>query len=124
MSEIEPTIRFNVGDEPLECSPRNTTLYRHLAHYAFMDHIFKEDEEQDDDGKKTGKILFLRPALSEEKISDVTLFMLNNEYECHLNIQEPSQSDLDAYEGMIGRQVGDIPDTLPLEWGDDRETEE
>lgn len=110
--EDEPVIRFNMGDDKVECTPRTTTLYRHLAHHAMYDHVFIDDDEQEDEARTTGRILFLRPALTEEKIDEVTNFMMNTGFETHLNIRKPAKTDTEAFETMIQQRIEQIPDTL------------
>lgn len=121
--EDEPTLRFKIdGERSVECNPRNTTLYRHLGQYACIDHVFIDDEEQDDEGRTMGNILFLRPMLDEDKINEVTAFMVNTGFETHLNIRKPARTDLEAFDRMIEQRAAQIPDTLEG-WDDERTTE-
>lgn len=121
MSEL-PTLKFNVDDREIWCTPRNTTLYRHLGHQACYDHVFIQDETQESEERRSGNILFLRPMLGEDKVNEVTAFMVNSGFETHLNIQNPSQGDIEAFDRMIEQRAATLPDTIP-EWVEDERTD-
>lgn len=117
MSEL-PSLKFNVGDSEIYCSPRNTALYRHLGHNACYDHVFIQDDSQEGEERRTGNILFLRPMLDEVKIAEVTTFMVNAGFEVHFNLREPAQGDVAAFDRMIEQRAAAIPDEVPTEWAD------
>lgn len=121
--ESEAVIRFNVGDQKIDCTPRNTALYRHMGHHAMVDHVFIKERQEGAEGAQTGKILFLRPMFGDAKIDEITNYMMNSGYEVHLNIREPAKGDLIAFDNMISQRASALEDFIPEEWADGTSTE-
>jgi len=109
MSEQEPSFNIEVGGKDYEMLQSKTTLYRHLGAQA-LDHFFLRHGEIEN-GIQTGT-RFFREIFAEDSFDTTSTFMLQNGYESHLNIHEPSDDDLEAYVRFSNRGE-ETPDWLP-----------
>lgn len=81
-----------------------------------MSHIFIEADEQPEEGRTLGYYLFFDQLGQDEEAQLETFTKILNMgmqggYEMHLNIQDPSESDIQAYTDhvMKGIDDGDFP---------------
>lgn len=113
----EPTMRLKGEDGEYEVTPRNGVLYRHLGERAIYDNIFMVSNVRDD-GSREGHPIFLKGFVDETRMAQITAFMFNNGYECHINQVLVMDDFVRVYEKMVALQAGDIGDTIPDDWMD------
>lgn len=111
MNENEPGIFLNIdGDSSFEATRDNSSLFRHIGAAALYDHIFIVTDED----SSYGTYVF-RSCDSFEMMSD---YMIENGYPIHLNIREPAQCDVDAFERMILQACERDGDFVPEDWNE------
>lgn len=110
----ESVIRLESTQGELELRQSQTRFYTFLGHYA-MSHIFIEADEQPKEGATVGYFIFL-DQLGETEETQIETFQqiinygLQGGFEMHLNIQHPSESDMDAYTNhVLGGLDGEFP---------------
>jgi len=101
MSEFFANINFN--GEKVEASVDNTSVYRHIGHYALFDHVFIAV------GESTGGYIWANHP-SYEQLSTAAV---ESGCELHLNIRDVAEIDRTNYERNA---LSDLTDTFPAEW--------
>lgn len=101
-----PSFVVPMGDEKVEGTPENTTVYLHGAEYKGVDHIFVRTE-YDDEGRSVGPFLW---RIISRKFSDEGMFdavveeLIANDFEVEVK-EVPHPSDLAMFEDYINRHV-------------------
>lgn len=93
--EEEPFITVSDGDVEFTMRPCNTELVRHIARWAMYDFIYHETEED------TSMYIFSEVPQFEY----LAQVMGEMQYPLHLNVQEVSEDDKQAYEDMVIQQM-------------------
>ncbi len=116
MSEEEPLMRLNIGDEKFEATRQNTQLFRHIGKLACYNHIFLQTSVTDEN--RIGAYLFESSLKEGEMYDRVVEYMIDNEYPIHDNLQEVMECDKTAFNQMVHQQANDLEesDTFPPEW--------
>ena len=100
---------IEVGGEDFELTRYNTHLYTFLGQLATRNHIFITTHE--DDGVAEG--LYLWEQFHTEPFNRIRAHMEEHKYAQFLNLYEIGETDEDAYERAIKRQVSTIGDFIP-----------
>ena len=114
MSEQEPVLRLNLGNEIREVKRDNSHLFTHMGRLAMYDHIFLVSSQED--GKLTGTYLFHNLQLNTETFTRILHFMVEHSYHTDLNRDDVPQCDIDAYEANLALYSDDLGDTIPDEF--------
>lgn len=96
---------LNLGGEVHEMTPENTSLFQHIGKYALYDHLFVVLAE--DQG-----IYFWKHHSSYEGLA---VAAVEAGAPLHLNIQEPSQFDVNNYMRHVTKDLS-TADTFPEDW--------
>ena len=103
--ETEPRVTLNTTQGEFLANRGNARLYTFLGHTALYDHVFCTNE-----GDRGFYIFnFI------EGFNRLKEYMLANEFPAYINQTEIAQCDVDAYDRVIQRSMGDI-DYVPDEW--------
>ena len=112
--ENDPTIRLQFKDTEVELHPDHTSVYHHLGQAA-INHLFirtSEVGEQPMVGYRIWRDLFgSNDEERDAKFGYVVQEMISRGYEAHINIQNPLESDVEAY---VEWQMSDV-DEAPTE---------
>lgn len=100
---------IEVGGEPFEITRYNTHLYTFLGQLATRNHIFITTHE--DDGVAEG--VYLWETFHNEPYNRILAHMQEHKYAQFLNLYEIGETDEQAYEKAIRRQVANIGDFIP-----------
>lgn len=104
MSESFATITFEGGE--VEATAENTSLYTHMGKLALYDHVWIRV-----DGEHGARIWENQPP--ENPIYTLLApLVVESGAELHLNIRDPSQSDTDAFEKAITKDLDTYPEWL------------
>lgn len=95
-------LTFNGGGE-YEARQDNLRLYKHIGHFAVYDHIFLYTEEN------TGIYIWAQIPPDNPNFTNLEPHLIDNSCELHINIQEPAQSDIDAFERHATSDIDEIP---------------
>jgi hypothetical protein len=100
---------IEMGGEDFEVTRFNTHLYTFLGHLATRNHVFITTQE-DDDGAQG---VYLWQTFHKEAYDRLHAHIQEHRYAQFLNLYEISESDEQAYESAIRRQVANIGDFIP-----------
>ena len=103
--ENEPRANIVLPNGEKEVHRGNARLYTHMGHLAIYDHVFVSSDNE------LGFYIFN----FVEGYHTLAHFMVQNEFPAYLNMTEVSQVDIDAYDRIIQKSIGDI-DTVPDSW--------
>ena len=108
--ENEPVIKLELVDgTESEATRANTSLFRHMGHYAIYDHVFIVLDEE----KSHGTYIFSNSLMYPQ----IVQFMVENEYPMHLNLQTAADCDIQAWEHMVSQDAAsDLESGIPEEW--------
>ena len=109
MSESDPTLTIKLGENDFEMNRRNTFMFTFLGDLAIHDHIFMLTEPDEAVGTFVFKVCF------PEEFDNLGRFMIDNNYIFHLNAQEVTDQDADAFKMAT---IGDVisADSFPDDW--------
>ena len=107
----EHNLDITIGSEPFEMRRDNTSLFTHLGELAMYDHVFFVRNEEEDGFR--GTYLFRQA----QGFKEIVEFMAEHEYPAHLNMLEVSDSDRQAWENFMYKDLRSL-DSLPDEWDD------
>lgn len=104
MSEIFAHITFENGE--VEATAENTALYTHLGAAAMMNHVWvKLDNEQ-------GARIWEQIPPDNPFYEQLAPLVAGGGGELHLNIREPAQCDIDAFERSLFKDKDEYPEWL------------
>lgn len=97
--------KIQVGEEEHEMTRANTSLYKHLGHYAVFDHIFVVTSDS------SGAYIWNDNQLYPRYTKGV----VDNQCTMHLNIQKASEMDVNNF---MRHHSGDLEElkTVPEDW--------
>lgn len=104
--EEEQKLILNFGEEQLELTPDNASLFSHIGELAMFDHVFVETSED------TGLYIFGHV----ESFTVIAQHLVNNKYPIHMNIQEVADCDRAAFIRSVDDTQIDVPDFIPEDW--------
>jgi hypothetical protein len=108
----DPTLRLDTQNGELELRPDNTSLFTHVGEGAMYDHVFVQTGE--DEGRMSGSYIFRHA----EVFKAIKKHMIRNRFPLHLNMQQPAQCDMDAFDHALDQATGDVQelDGFPEDW--------
>jgi hypothetical protein len=111
MSEQDPKLIIKVNSNDYEMNRRNSFLYTFLGDLAIHDHIFLVTNPEENEGTFIFKVIY------QQEFDELSLYMINNHFTAHLNAQQVSECDADAFDRAT---MGDVrqQDSFPEEWND------
>lgn len=112
MENNEPKVTIEVNGKSFEFLRNNTTLWTFMGRTA-IDHIWLEDHIDEDNVMNGTR--FFRELFNEGDFDRLSVYMVEAEYETHLNLREVPDADLEAYIGFSTSADG-IIDTIPEDW--------
>jgi len=105
-NENEPRAHLNIPGGEKEIHRGNARLYTHLGRLAIYDHAFISGDDYN-----SGFYIFNFVGGYDE----LKAFMLRNDFPAYLNQTEVAQGDIDAYDRIIQKDMGDF-DGVPEDW--------
>lgn len=109
MSEEDPTLDVTFGDVPFEVNRRNTFLYTYLGGLGIYDHVFVLNDQEE------GRGWYVFKEHMGEGYTMLAKFVVENSLILHMNLQDISQGDIDAWNNAM---LNDIEDGIPRDWED------
>jgi len=106
MSELDLTL----GGEEFRMTRENTSLFTFLGESAMYNHIFFQKERLD--GNRIAGTYLFRP---NPNFTKLRAFMEEHHYPMHINLLQPAQCDLDAFNAHYFKDLNDIS-YIPDEW--------
>jgi hypothetical protein len=106
MSEAFANISFGNG-EGIKASADNTVVYSHKGEAEMYDHVFIEVND------KQGVYIWAQVPPDNQQFLDLAAAAVESGAEVHLNIQNVSNNDIQAFGRAALRDLNEIPDWLP-----------
>lgn len=119
--EDQPHARLEMnGSDEVIMWPGNGTLFTFVGKTALSDGIEVDSDnlnhvfvayERDEDDSVFGTYIFSH----NQAYAALSKYMFENGFPVHLNLRQVAQCDIDAYEGALQKEFGDL-DSFPDEW--------
>ena len=105
--EPEPKLEITVEGEKFYATRQNASVFTFLGDMAVYDHVFiVVDEARGEAG-----YLFKNSPVYDEMVA----FMINHAFPAHLNLEEPAECDLQAFDQTMYSDIR-TADSFPEEW--------
>jgi hypothetical protein len=111
-NEPKDTMDIQLNGEPFEVNRRNTSLFTFIGANACKDHVFIVLEDNAD-GTVEGTHIFEADPNLVDAYTELAGHIQEHDYPMHLNLNDVSQIDEDAFEAMLSRQFLDLSDYVP-----------
>ena len=100
----EPAVNLSFGHGEFLATRETARLYTHLGRLAMFDHVFCFSQE-------AGSGFYIFNFVNG--YDTLKEYMLDNNYPAYLNQTEVSNTDVEAYERAVLRDIDSTPDWLP-----------